>query len=418
MPAILWALVCAVVLVGLGDLRDNATAAVALMLAWGAGVLALPRPKQRPDVLRSVFLIALLVRVVMLASAPSLSDDIYRYVWEGTLTAAGGNPYLHAPADPALAAWLTDPNRALVNHPEVSSIYPPLAMGLFALLSSIWADPLPFRLLSALADAGTAWMLARILLQRRLPVDGAWLYALLPLAIVESAGSGHLDPIALFCLAAAIDAWDRQRTGIVWAGVGALLKLLPGVVFVALLKRPRQVWPGALVIGLLALASPLPFAEAGPTLLRGFGTYAAHWSFNGSVFPLVELVVGESTRFLLVGVGAVVVGGAIRRFHDPAEVALWAGGAFVLLSPTVHPWYVGWAWVPALICGAHAWTLLAALMPLAYIVLATLDPATGAWEEGVWPRLVIYGPFFAMAGWRAFRNATTPGPAISRVAAR
>lgn len=414
MPAIVWSLLCAVALVSLGDLRDNAVLAVCAMLCWGAGVLALPRPRTKVNPLRTVFLVAMLLRVVLLASAPTLSDDIYRYVWEGTLTAHGGNPYLHAPADPALSAWLSDPNRALVNHPEVSSIYPPLAMGLFAVLSSIWASPLPFRVLAALADAGTAWMLGRVLLNRKQSLDGAWLYALLPLAAVESAGSGHLDAVALFCLAAAIDAWDRQRAGIVWAGVGALLKLLPGAMFLALLKRPKKLWPGALVIAVLAMVSPLPFAEAGPTLLRGLGTYTAHWSFNGSVFPVVELLLGSYARPTLVAVGGLVVLWAVRRFHDPAEVALWAGGAFVLLSPTVHPWYVGWAWVPAIVCGAHAWTLLAALMPLAYIALSTLDPTTGAWHEGVWPRLVIYGPFYTMACWHIFRNATSPGPSIER----
>ena len=414
MPAILWALVCAAVLVGLGDLRDSAVFAVTTLLVWGAGVLALPRPAGDDNTLRSVFLVALLVRVMLLASPPALSDDIYRYIWEGTLTAHGGNPYLHAPADPALVEWLTDPNRVRVNHPEISSIYPPLAMGLFAALSSIWADPLVFKVVSALADAGTAWMIARILTNRGHSTDSAWLYALLPLGVVESAGSGHLDPVALFCLAAAIDAWDRHRSGIVWAGLGALLKLLPAVVFVGLLKNFRQVWPGALAIVVLALVCPLPFAEAGPTMLRGLQTYAEHWSFNGSLFPLAELVCGELTRPILIAVGAVLVLWAARRFHDPAEIALWAGGAFVLLSPTVHPWYVGWAWVPALICGARAWTLLAALMPLAYIVLATVDPVTGRWHEAIWPRFVIYGPFIVMAGWRWFQATTTPGPAMQR----
>ena len=72
-----------------------------------------------------------------------------------------------------------------------------------------------------------------------------------------------------------------------------------------------------------------------------------------------------------------MVAGALWRRRDPAEVALWAGGAFVLLSPTVHPWYVIWAWVPSLLTGVRAWTALATAAPLAYAVLATLDPATG-----------------------------------------
>ena len=31
---------------------------------------------------------------------------------------------------------------------------------------------------------------------------------------------------------------------------------------------------------------------------------------------------------------------------------------FVLLSPTVHPWYLVWVWLPALLCGVRSWTVL------------------------------------------------------------
>lgn len=408
MPAIAWALLGAMSIVVLGDLRAHPLPAVAVMLLWGAGVLALPRPRLSA---RWVFLVALLVRVVLLASPPSLSDDLFRYVWEGTLTAHGGNPYLHAPADPALAHWAHDTHRALVNHPDVPSIYPPLAMGLFSALAAVWADPLPFKLASGLADAGTAWVLARILSDRGRSPSGAWLYALLPLGAVESAGSGHLDPIAVLCLVLAIEAWDRRRTGATWAGLGALLKLLPAVVLVGLLRRPRRTWPGAVVVALLGIAAAWPFVDAGPRLLEGFGAYARHWEFNGSVYPLAAPLLGELTRPVLVAVGALVVGWALLRRTDPAELALYAGGAFVLLSPTVHPWYVAWAWVPALICGGRAWTLLAALMPLSYVVLATVDPTTGAWREATWPRLVMYGPFLALAAHDLWRHTTSPGPA-------
>ena len=110
------------------------------------------------------------------------------------------------------------------------------------------------------------------------------------------------------------------------------------------------------------------------------------------------------------GVGALVVLYALRKRTDPAEVALFAGGAFVLLSPTVHPWYIAWAWVPALIVGVRAFTLLAALMPLAYVVLATIDPATGQWHESPLTRLAIYGPFFVLLGYDAIKRIGRPGP--------
>ncbi len=390
---VLWSLAAASGLAYVGDLRASASIVVLVMLLWGAGVLALPLP--RWSVGRWVAVAALL-RVVLLATEPSLSDDIYRYVWEGTLTAEGGNPYLHAPADPALTAWAHNENRLLVNHPTVSSIYPPFAMLLFSALARLWDDPLWFRFVAASADTAIVAVLARVLRGRGLSTDGAARYALLPLGAVESASSGHLDLIAQLCLVAAIATWDRRRGGVIWLGIGALLKLLPGVLLLGALRRPRQNGPTLLLIAILALCAALPFWEAGPTLVRGLGTYTAHWSFNGSVYPVMAAILGEYARPLLVAVGAVISVWAVSRRTDPAEAALWIGGAFVLLSPTVHPWYVGWAWLPALICGVRAWTLLAALMPLSYIALTTLDPRTGQWSEAVWPRVVIYLPFFAL----------------------
>ena len=407
MPAIVWAVLGAISIVLLGDLRDHAFEAVALLLVWGAGVLALPRPTLP---MQRIFLVALLVRVILLASPPTLSDDLFRYIWEGTLTAHGGNPYLQAPAELALSEWSQDTHRAMVNHPEIPSIYPPLAMGLFASIAAIWADPLPFKIVSALADAGIAALLARILHDRRHPVGGAWLYALLPLGAVESAGSGHLEPIAIFCLVLAIHSWDRHRTGVLWAGLGALVKLLPGVVFVALLRRPRRTWPEAVVVLAIGVAATWPFLEAGPRLFEGLETYARHWSFNGSIHPMVHSLLGASTRPVLLAVAGVVVGHALWTRTDPAEIALVAGGTFVLLSPTVHPWYIAWAWVPALICGVRAWTLLAAITPLAYVVLVTLDPVTGQWQPQWWPAVVIYLPFFLLLGFDQVRTRMQPGP--------
>lgn len=399
------AAVGALVLVGLGDLRSSAGAAVVCMLAWGAAVLALPTPRGGP---RSVLGAALLVRGLLLLSPASLSDDLYRYLWEGKVVAMGDNPYLFAPADPHFAAYATDPVRLLVNHPEVSTIYPPLALVLFSILARIAASPLVIKLFMGLCDALLAGVLAQVLQGRRRPLRGAWLYALLPLAAVESAGSGHLEAAALLCVGLAIRAWDRGDSGMGWAGLGALLKLLPGALVLGLARRRPWLALPVLAVGVLAA---LPFVDAGPALLSGFTAYARHWSFNGSVFPITEAVLGDLARPLLVVCGAAVALWALLRRRDPAELALWVGGAFVLLSPTVHPWYIAWAWVPAVVCGVRAWTVLAGLAPVAYVVLMTVDPATGAWQEARWPAVLAYGSFGAVWLWDRVRSLTHPGPA-------
>jgi len=180
--------------------------------------------------------------------------------------------------------------------------------------------------------------------------------------------------------------------------------------------RGRRLALAALGLGAL-LALSAPFWDAGGTGFFALGNYTRHWSFNGSLYALMEWASWRwlhddlPARRLAFLLGAAVVGLASWRRRDPAEVALWAGGAFVLLSPTVHPWYVLWAWVPALLCRARAWTVLATLMPLAYVVLQTLDLASSTWQEALWPRLVIYPVFFLALGVEAAIGALLPGPA-------
>ena len=48
---------------------------------------------------RQVLVIGLLFRLVLLFSTPSLSDDYYRFIWDGELISNGNNPYEFKPVD-------------------------------------------------------------------------------------------------------------------------------------------------------------------------------------------------------------------------------------------------------------------------------------------------------------------------------
>lgn len=347
---------------------------------------------------------ALVVRAPWLASGPIFSDDVYRYVWEGRAWAAGFNPFAHAPIDPLLTA-LRDDGWKHVNHPEVSSIYPPVAQLLFVLLAP--GGPLAWKVLGTLADVGTALVLARR------SSRAAWLWALLPLTALESAGSGHLESVGVLLLAASLAAHEagRANTAIAAAWAGAMVKLLPGAALLPLVR-------GAKVRLVLVVATAVAFAPifaAGRGALRGFETYRAAWAFNGSAYPLLASVLGPTSfapdpaRTVLQGVGALVVVVAAwqarRRRDAPAAVAMAAAGAFVLLSPTVHPWYVLWPLVVALWLDGPAvvWTLAAVLVPYAYRVLGTLH--AGAWQEDSVTRWVVWTPVWALGAYVLVQRA-------------
>ncbi len=400
MTAPLFAIFCALAIVWLGDLRAAAFETSLVLLVWGLGVLTLPRPRLS---VRALLVASALIRLALLASEPSLSDDVFRYLWEGRAVAEGGNPYLSPPADPAWGA--PDDIRALVNHPEITAIYPPLVMWFCAVVSSVWYDPMSMKLLMGLCDLAVVWLLADILQRRGQGRGPAWLYALHPLGAVESAGSGHLESLGLMMVMLAVRDHERGRPGVAWVGLGAMIKLLPAALLPVVWRRSPALL--AAVVG-LALVTTMPFADA--SLFTAIGTYARHWSFNGSLYAILAQLLGDLARPVVVSLWMLAVVVALRRGKNLARVALWAGGAFVLLSPTVHPWYVLWAWLPALLCGVRAWSILATLIPLSYVVLSSYDATTGAWMEPRWLPWVIYPPFFLALLSESLWDWMQPGP--------
>lgn len=375
----------------LGDLRQNVNISVGLMLGWGLALLYL---KPSFGNIYALLGAAILVRLPMLLSLPTLSDDLYRYLWEGRVWNYGYNPFFYPPDSPELIE-IRDEIWRRVNHREVSSIYPPLAQLCFRLCSpgGIYA----WKLLMGGAD-----LLTTALLFRRRPEAGAF-WALLPLPVVESAGSGHLEGLGVMFLVGGL-SWGRSLPGawLLWAG--AMVKLLPALLLPRV-AAPRS-WPW------LLLASAMAFAtmELDIRLLRGFETYRQHWSFNGSLYPLLQWLGGEAAavRQLLLGLGLLTVLGILGRSRDPGRIALWCCGAFVLMSPTVHPWYVLWALAAGLWCELNAWVYLAVLVPLAYLVLNSLG--ANGWQEPEWVRWVIYPPVYLLLLLQGLRRLLLPSP--------
>ncbi len=91
--------------------------------------------KNRP--LLAVLGLALLYRCIMLPAVPSLSDDIYRYIWEGRVVSEGLNPFALSPDAPALAHLRDAEIYPLVSRKHLPAIYPPCSQFIFALASGI-----------------------------------------------------------------------------------------------------------------------------------------------------------------------------------------------------------------------------------------------------------------------------------------
>lgn len=390
------------------------------VLAGGAWIAALRRAAVVPA--RWVVLGAIALRLLALAGDPRLSDDLYRYVWEGALVAEGENPYAAAPDAPERGAererWAAV--HAGINHRDVPAAYPPLSQALHGLVVGAVGPLPPERAMGALrcayaaADLLVLLPLLALLRRRGLPPGIALAWGWSPLAAVEFAGSGHLDSLAILLLVAAVERADRaRRVGTAWspaavvlAALGGAAKLLP-FAFVPLAGRGRPL-RALLLAGALAVCAWAPFAwGAGAGALAGLGQYAARWEANSLAFrwveaALVALLAGDASP----GPGAVaraLVGLAFagvvlrewRRGDDPAAGAGRIAGAFVVLSPTLHPWYLTWVLPFLALRPALSWSVLLALAPVAYAPVAGWR-ARGEWHEPVWTWALLALPFAAL----------------------
>ena len=349
---------------------------------------------------------ALLFRLTLLASTP-ISDDIYRYVWDGRVQLAGINPYLYAPEAPQVA-HLRDALYAGINHKDVSTIYPPLAQFFFRLVCTLQPSLVAMKSGLVLADLLLVLLLVRILRQRGQDPRRVLLYAWNPLAVIEIAGSGHLDVLAVLLLFSALYWLEAgRRTAAVWAGAGALLaKFLPALALPLFWKplrgQRRLLWWLPLLIGL----GFLPYAGAGMQLFAGLQTYLLKWRFNDAFFSLCyELLKDpalaqdeaalQQAKLVCAALLGLVLLWACWRSADPYQGAFAILGAYVLLTPTLHPWYLIWVLPFFALFPSPAWLFLSASIFLAYDVLSVYS-RTGLWEESPWVLWAEYLPFYLL----------------------
>ncbi len=370
---------------------------VLLMTAgWAAGVRAASRSGCARDLVL-VLAVAAAARLLLLVPATPLSDDLYRYLWEGRAGNAGFDPFVHAPDAPELAALADPVIRPRVNHPDIPTIYPPVAQILFRAQAALAYAPITPRVTAALADLASVLLLAALLRGRGRPAALAGVFAWCPLAILEGAGGGHVDAAGVALLLAALLAAERARAG----PAGTLLALSALMKPMAVLLVPRLLATGpmrrrlAFVAGAaLASLACVPYLDAGASLLTGLRTYAEHWRFHDALYtPLTAAGMAPRTaRLALAGATAAVAFAVVRRPRDPLAAAGIALAAALALSPTVHPWYGVWLvpllpFLPRTVRPAAA--ALVTLLPLAYVT-PWRRAVTGSWDEPLWPRAITW----------------------------
>src|SRR6267142_3139605 len=189
--------------------------------------------------------VAVAARLLLVSAAPTLSTDVYRYVWDARVAHAGISPYLYPPWAKELEPLRDGEVFPRLNHPTWRTIYPPGAQAFFQLVYRFRPDSvLAMKAALGLAELiGLAAVFGLLRASGR-PVSQLVIYAWNPLVLFEVWGMGHLDGLILPAVAGA--AWAALSTRYVTAGVllglGALVKIYPARLWP---RRPRRGCPRA-----------------------------------------------------------------------------------------------------------------------------------------------------------------------------
>ncbi len=380
--------------------------------AFGAYLLALlASPGLSRRLLWAALALAFVWRAVLVAGPPLLSDDVYRYVWEGRVQLHGGNPYRWSDR-PEASRWIDLRDRVWhgVNHKGYTAVYPPLFLLASRLVVALHDSVTAMKVFLVACEGLTLGLLGLLLSRRRLPPERLLVLAWSPLSLVEIAGSGHNEAFGMLWLASSLLALEAgwPLASALAGAAGLASKLLPGLVVVAWARRYR--FRHLLAAAALAAACAAPFLDAGWAMLTGLRKYSQFWTFNETFFAPLASAFGHGTAVRIaaaLALGLALVLGARRT--EPVAAATAVVAASLLLGPNVLPWYALWLLPLLTLREEPAALLFTGTVSLAYLVYPSWlsgEPWTLGWG---W-RTLEYGPCLLVAVLARSRSWPRFGP--------
>ena len=364
-----------------------------VVAALAAGALCAWLWKRGDVPMHLVIGFALVLRLAVFWLPPGLSDDAYRYVWDGLVQAEGYNPYLHTPDSPELEALRDEPIYDELNSSGVYTVYPPVSQLVFRIGAVFYQQGwevswFVIKGILTLFEFGAVLVLSRMLRPRQL-----LLYAWNPAVVLAGAGQGHGEAAMVLFLALTLFALKNKR-GVwasVWLACAGGVKLYPFLLFPFLWSRFG--WK-SIAAGLgMTILPALPFLhpEGIGKMISSLDLYVRLFEFNSGFYYgikhfLILLTGMDLSKLLGPALAALYLAGLamlyaqrpesagkgwkiwsesagagretspgsagtnwktwlVRRYFLPEDrdlrrLFVWATGGFLVFATTVHPWYL------------------------------------------------------------------------------
>lgn len=400
--------------------------------------------------------LAFIFRGVFLFSIPNLSQDFYRFIWDGRMILEGYNPYLFTvesfininnfPVSQAQDLYL---GMGELNASHFTN-YPPLNQFFFAMAAlfagkSILGSVVVMRLLIIAADFGTLYFGKKLLTELNISTNNIWWYILNPFIIIELTGNLHFEGVMIFFLVWSLYLLQRGK----WLLAGTILALSISVKLIPLIFLPlflqwflnrnssaissanntniRAIAPWKIglfgfkklivfynIIGVITLLLFLPFySEVFITnYSQSVGLWFGKFEFNASLYYLARAI-----GYLFRGYNEIAVIGKIipivvflfvlvislfknnRTTLSLISSMLLALSFYYFTATTVHPWYVATLLMLSIFTNYKfplVWSFVIILSYLAY--------SNASNSENLWMITIEYLIVYSALAWDIFKN--------------
>ncbi len=352
-----------------------------LLILWsGLFIFAYQLVEKRPHNTLLLGLIALSFRLLFLPILPNLSQDFYRFIWDGRMLIAGYNPYLYLPESlianntaPIAEAQELYQGMGALNGSHYTN-YPPISQFCYAIAAlfagkNILGSVIIMRTLLILADAGIFVYGRKLLKALGLPENRIFWYLLNPFIIIELTGNLHFEGLMVFFIVWSLYFLQKKlwyRAAICLA-FGVSVKLIP-LLFLPLfyqyfIKEEKTTllirwikligfYMSVCVVTLL-LFSPFITSEFLHNFSKTIGLWFQNFEFNASIYYIIRWigyqtvgwnVIGTVGKILPIITIGILLGLTFFRKSQtlPRLISTMLLGisCYYFLSTTVHPWYL------------------------------------------------------------------------------
>lgn len=363
-------------------------------------------------------MLGILLRLSIVFAIPNLTDDHFRFLWDGIIRINGFNAYWYTPEEFRLFGYIGNkPDMhqvyALLNSKQYHSIYPPFYQAIFTFgawiaQGNLYIQLICIKVILLAFEFGTVLLLPKVLKQLNIAEYNALWYILNPLVIFELTGNMHLEGPMIFFMLASIWFLLRHKNVLSAIAFGCAIatKLWPVMLMPLFFKRLQ--FRGTMVYGIIAAAVAglllLPMLREYTHVAESLRLYFSQFEFNASIYYAIKSFIDKETQYDLllrlqnilpvITAATIILLSLLYRKDKLIPAMLLAFTIYLFFATTVHPWYL----TPLILLSALSglrfpilWSMLIYLSYYTYITPAYIESQMLiAFEYGILAIYLIY----------------------------